>query len=137
VPDSITPALTPEEWATKGVGRTDEWYAFIASDGTLVVDSTGHYHERSIDDEDRHALAALALAGQPFGFTWEDVDAARYIAGDSPDKPSRILRSLADRIAALLPPRPPTLLGFPVVESSSLPDIPPPSFGPLLPPRQG
>lgn len=57
--------------------------------------------------ENDHALAALALFQQPFGFTWEDVDELHneimrgYLL--RPDD----IASLADRIAALLPPRKP------------------------------
>lgn len=63
-----------------------------------------------------HAGAALLLHGQPFGFTWEDVDMVRVWASeleamyDSIDELSAYdnwqrWKSLADRIAALLPPR--------------------------------
>lgn len=68
----------------------------------------------------RHALAARALHGQPFGFTWEDVEVLRIAArheynearrgmGDTYDPllahGARRIESIADRIAALLPPR--------------------------------
>lgn len=68
----------------------------------------------------RHGLAALALYGQPFGFTWEDVrqlrDVAETIAGewglggrweDQGDDADIFAewKSLIDRIAALLPPK--------------------------------
>jgi hypothetical protein len=64
---------------------------------------------------DRLDVAALALHGQPFGFTWADVDAIRGAADEAEQEarpyPSGIpearapFDSLADRIAALLPPR--------------------------------
>lgn len=108
--DEIGPALTPEEWATGVVaGDEDEESASIA-DGAVICSGP------SPDDEfvwgsamftgpRRHALAALALHGQSFGFTWEDVDALRD-AADSPDLTGGWLyEDLADRIAALLPPR--------------------------------
>jgi hypothetical protein len=50
-----------------------------------------------------HMLAALALNGQPFGFTWNDV----YLLRDTVDRTgdwAHALLNLADRIAALLPP---------------------------------
>jgi hypothetical protein len=75
--------------------------------------------------EDMHDAAALALYGQSFGFTWADVDAVRECAeawrreqvdyadsmdaapSDSPGygRMLDLMGSLADRIAALLPPR--------------------------------
>lgn len=84
---------------------------------------------------DRHALAALCLYGQPFGFTQEDVrslemlakraeDGAKLTAQHAKDArthknaeayvfasamhsvEAKWFRSLASRIAALLPPEP-------------------------------
>lgn len=61
----------------------------------------------------RHALAALALQDQPFGFTREDVRVLRaiaeVIAPDYPADPDADLSSIADRIAALLPPEEPPI----------------------------
>lgn len=54
-------------------------------------------------DYDRHALAALALHGQTFGFTREDVEALRSLSADLHPN-NEPFYSLADRIAALLPP---------------------------------
>ena len=59
-----------------------------------------------------HGLAALALFGHEYGFTWDDVDMlvshadfnARTTRGYDPDQDP--LLWLAARIAALLPPRP-------------------------------
>jgi hypothetical protein len=56
----------------------------------------------------RHQLAAIALYGQPFGFTWEDVDLLRDYGSyfdDGAERNIDELHSLAARIAALLPPR--------------------------------
>ena len=87
----IKPALTAEEWAEmaappiifgKYANRGENLLAWAEDDTHL----------------DRHQLAAVALYGQPFGFTWDDVDRLR-----TTNDP--VLRSLADRIAALLPPR--------------------------------
>jgi hypothetical protein len=94
----IEPALTTDEWAQKWDGHDDDATPMRYTFGVAV------YMDRP------HASAALALHGQPFGFTWDDVDAIRHAAkmartwdevvGD-PD----VLDGLADRIAALLPPR--------------------------------
>jgi len=66
-----------------------------------------------VPEDERHALAALCLHGQLFGFTWEDVRRLRGVfwamsqwgknhaiewAGDEWGE------SVADRIEALLPP---------------------------------
>lgn len=62
----------------------------------------------------RHAVAALCLYGQPFGFTRDDLDAfwAAYSAfcdSQNNDDTGRMdrLHSLGCRIEALLPPSPP------------------------------
>lgn len=95
----IKPALTDKEWAVKGTGNAD-----VGDDGVLILlsDCGGFPYAEDIRP-DRHALAALCLYEQPFGFTREDVDALRRLAeryhgfeGAS---------NLADRIEALLPPR--------------------------------
>jgi hypothetical protein len=58
-----------------------------------------------------HVAAALALYGEPFGFTREDLtalrDAAEELGAMSDSYDARLaapLRSIAARIAALLPP---------------------------------
>jgi hypothetical protein len=63
------------------------------------------------EHEGRHALAALCLHGQPFGFTREDVKLCRlvipwiYQRWDESVRPEMdALESLASRIEALLPP---------------------------------
>ena len=101
------PALTPEEWRqqVRQLGLPEECRALSAalmvvlSDPDAVLDRT--------PGEMRHAVAALVLEGQGFGFTWEDVDALRDATAPESDwlmDPAK-LNSLADRIAALLPPR--------------------------------
>jgi hypothetical protein len=64
----------------------------------------------TLGNETRHKLAALALHGQPFGFTREDVDDCRE-AGDAatcgnalPDDLWGRMNNLAARIEAMLPP---------------------------------
>jgi hypothetical protein len=89
--DEIESALTPEQWAD--VSDLSWWAAALA---------------RSSEDPDinsvpsRHHLAALCLHRQPFGFTQEDVMMLEDLAVALPDTYS--IASLADRIAALLPP---------------------------------
>jgi hypothetical protein len=110
----VAPALTPEEWARMGGGGkpkpNDE--VFVEGDNICVVSDSG----RVSAGYDRHALAALCLHGQPFGFTWEDVDLLVQLGGyeapgfsphyeDGRLLPHPAVKSLADRIAALLPPR--------------------------------
>ena len=59
-----------------------------------------------LPEGDPHALAALALHGQPFGFTWDDVELLRMFGnGDPMPHIRQQCNDLADRIAALLPPR--------------------------------
>jgi hypothetical protein len=95
MPDEITPALTPEQWwlarGAKEISLGEEWL---------------HVGNALIDPRlDRHALAALALHGQPFGFTHEDVDELREAYEADPLLVGRDVLDIADRIAALLPPR--------------------------------
>ena len=104
-------ALTPEEWARGEFWREDvgiETYIHPHAnreDRPLVV--TVHSGGSAIIERSvRRPLAALLLHGQPFGFTWEDVDALSF-RGDGYDEchDQDRLESLADRIAALLPPK--------------------------------
>lgn len=92
----MKPALTPEQWATFPDWPTAER---PADDAALPI-----YFPS------KHGIAAANLYGQPFGFTQEDVkllreDAEMYAGGDNPtdDAFAAQYRSLADRIAALLP----------------------------------
>lgn len=112
---TIEPALTEEEWRDAftghGCGHDDPaWNVMVEM-------------ERQAQGGSRHKTAALALHGQPFGFTWEDVDRLQghlatlekivLIPGedDEPEWHTRHRanidwhRSLADRIESLLPPR--------------------------------
>ena len=95
-PMRILPALTPEEWEGVGWNLADHleesahwqpgdglriWlnnsqsrvYVTLerAGESTVVINGSGA----------RHALAALCLADQPFGFTHEDVRKLRAIGG--------------------------------------------------------
>ncbi len=92
--NQLTPALTPEQWAE-----------FMNSE--LDIHDLVCYHEEGtavIPDGDAHAAAAMLLYQQPFGFTWDDVDELRN-QGRSSRPTGASTGSLADRIAALLPPR--------------------------------
>lgn len=112
--DTIRPALSAGEWSD---ALRDG--AYDVDDSLHVMDFTGGARseldlrmpggETEIRDKPRHALAALALYDQPFGFTREMVRAlnemlslAEYGCEESP------LMELAEeavkRIEALLPP---------------------------------
>lgn len=71
--EPIKPALTADEWARKSIEIAE-----LHADGKLLV---GDYGKPSfLSTEERHALAALALYGQPFGFSREDVRIIRKYA---------------------------------------------------------
>lgn len=103
--EKIKPAMPPEEWKAQ-LNRSSEDRRRVLLHAKDEADADGYLTI--------HGLAALALHGQPFGFTWEDVDALRWAAGfavgtsvttDYTREKSARLSYLADRIAALLPPR--------------------------------
>ena len=100
-----TMSETPKERAEwERIGRTllpvkhattpEEWERQIAA-------------ENDAEATARHAAAALAIINGQGGFTWDDVAILRSIAHSRPDGTyeQETLTSLADRIAALLPPR--------------------------------
>ena len=95
--EKIEPALTAEEWAH---------VAPLPAVGVELVwpDAVGRA-ERVVG---AHAAAALALYGQPFGFTREDVALLRgeRFGGFNEDRVElwEAMDNLAARIAALLPP---------------------------------
>lgn len=113
--DEIRPAIHAMWWKEiiPRIAAGDGWVPLL-SDYAGVKNSEGH------------AAAALALYGQPFGFTADDVEIVRRFADGCdgtlgaaddyrvfPDgivmymmymRDVRRLASLADRIAALLPP---------------------------------
>ncbi len=100
------PALTREEWQNRYC--TKEGVAMAAAPGQPYLsagDDAVHDDGFDAGPEARHALAALSLYGQPFGFTREDVNLLRYAAGVC--IADRELNGLADRIEALLPPEKP------------------------------
>jgi len=125
----IAPALTAEEWRAKAVRRTGQGtyevdVIALADDGrTLRLASEADGELVLVPEGDRHAVAALALHGQPFGFSQQDVEDETDVAGycdamarQSADAGSEAqaatFRMLAQRhrlraakIAALLPPK--------------------------------
>lgn len=96
----MKPALTAKEWTEKRY----ETQALLG-EATVQVDEEDDVYISPtamgafFRATDRHALAALLLYGQPFGFSREDVKHLR-------DRGSNCewCISLADRIEALLPP---------------------------------
>lgn len=108
----LKPALSAEEWKVKDKRLSGETYVVRDAYGDLTV-RYDHEMFAIVPSELEHALAALALYGQPFGFTWEDVETLRAVIAEFPmrdeaeaDELGSRLHALANRIAALLPPDP-------------------------------
>ena len=128
MPDEIPPALTPEQWEARDYRQAarelDTWAKkaeqqsaddsteYVAklglnANGSVIVMNRAH-DQVLVPPPARAALAAFALAEQPFGFTREDVVALRAAAETADDAGiARSLRSLATRLEALLPPTAP------------------------------
>jgi hypothetical protein len=132
VSEPIQPALTAEEWKLRlagdhGLPPRTNGVPFIVPEndedglevGVHVTYDSGWVSQR-VPEAERHALAALALYDQEFGFTRADVAALRRdakIVGEwrwtvanthgGGDR-AAFMDSLADRIEALLPPEKPT-----------------------------
>lgn len=113
--ETVRPALTSEEWERLACETRGEKVALgmDASMATmLVVTARTETGPTLVGTRQLHQAAALALHDQPFGFTREDVETCRGIA-DQADAfrlnagAEQWLRSLAARIAALLPPEEP------------------------------
>jgi hypothetical protein len=125
--NDIRNALSAEEWEELRVSRSNVeiWDDPHPGSGVLGVEDqspdAAKGYARVMPDA-RHALAALALNDQDFGFTWEDVDRLREAVNDIDfshvtdqeqrkllEMDTRVLRAwmldLAGRIAELLPPR--------------------------------
>ena len=124
MPDEIPPALTPEQWKAQDYRQAarelDSWAKqadrrsaedsteYVAKlglneNGSVIVMSRAH-DRVLVPPPARAALAAFALAEQPFGFTQTDVVAVRAAADASKDSSiATSLRSLAARLQALLP----------------------------------
>ena len=107
-------ALTDEEWIA-GYSSDDVRVA-LRSGGRVGVTALAWPLGGSLGDQrDLHALAALCLHEQDFGFTRDDVIALRSMTGEgvntgNPELDRLIggyvakIQSVADRIEALLPP---------------------------------
>lgn len=129
------PALTAKEWANEGNVSRDGSWAYLPSGVLGVVVGHDGRPGLGLGEEIHHALAALCLHDQPFGFTHEDVrqhreqakgvrGVLRALLAESSVRDVSIGRhlfaaqsqqaelldrirwheSMADRIAALLPP---------------------------------
>ena len=94
---TIPPALTPEQW--KGHRQCG---AFVS--GSLFRCEVGG---AEIEDAPRHALAALCLYGQPFGFTPAEeadlTDLLNLVDWDSIEGVRDSLASVLAKVRALLP----------------------------------
>src|SRR5882724_749549 len=120
-----SPALTLEQWeardyrqAARDLDRwaqtqagaaeddTTEYVAKLGLSGSGSVIVMNRAHDRVlVPPPARAPLAALALAGQPFGFTPADIQAVLQAAERAEDEGAGVrLRDLAQRIQALLPP---------------------------------
>jgi hypothetical protein len=118
------PALTPEQWDAKDYRQPardlDRWSE--AQPGASGDDATEYVAKLGLSDSGsvvvmnrardrvlvpppaRAALAAFALAEQPFGFTPADVQAVLRAADLADDAAAQSeLRGLAERLQALLP----------------------------------
>jgi len=95
----MNPALTSEEWRNQ-VTRTRGGALRIVVDFGPPANTV----QLNDDPKMRHALAALALHGQPFGFRREDVAEIRKWAKLDGDHPFSHMDRIAARIEALLPP---------------------------------
>lgn len=110
--DEVKPALTAEEWVGHPRYNGTEYHITGVTvellDGNSRLAVNGD--EYSWENQSRHALAALALHGQPFGFSREDVRNLGLLADDLRDFDRYAydhLKSLIARIRALLPPEAP------------------------------
>jgi hypothetical protein len=122
--DESRPALTPEQWEAKDYRQPardlDRWTE--AQPGARGEDATEYVAKLGLNDSGsvvvmnrahdrvlipppaRAALAAFALAEQPFGCTAADVQAVLRAADQAENAPGRTeLRGLAGRLQALLP----------------------------------
>lgn len=103
--NEINPALTTDEWKRREFGFETWGRVHLHEDGALEVrDSVNQ--PALLRGEERHRIAALALYGQPFGFTQADVELLRDLE-DAPDDQRLAVEPLRKRIEALLPPEKP------------------------------
>lgn len=100
--EPIKPALTPEEWK-EFVSQEPlfKWVDLANPDVRKLV-----LRPRAATDQPNfHGIAALALYGQPFGFTREMLSALRELSTLAPDHAElwELADAATDRIEALLP----------------------------------
>jgi hypothetical protein len=118
------PALTPEQWESRDYRQpardldqwaqsqpsaadddTTEYVAKLGLNGSGSVIVMSRAHDRVlVPPPARPALAAFALAEQPFGFTHADIRAVLQAAERADDVAAAELRNVAQRLRALLPP---------------------------------
>jgi hypothetical protein len=124
VSETIEPALTAGEWASK-TAPVGMYSTMVLSNVALHLELCGPpgttRETEALDERERHAIAALALYGQPFGFTRERlgklrllIDKATSLQDEGPwgegwqsrelEEAIKSARQDADRIEALLPP---------------------------------
>jgi hypothetical protein len=125
MPYTQGPALTPDQWEARdyrqpardldswaksqaGTSEDDasEYVAKLGLNETGSVIIMNRAHDRAlVPPPARAALAAFALAEQPFGFTPADVELVQAAAAQSQDQGAvAALRDLGQRIHDLLPP---------------------------------
>ena len=116
------PALTPDQWEARDYRQaardldswaqaegakedTTEYVAKLGLSGSGSVIAMNRSHDRVlIPPPARAALAAFALAEQPFGFTTADVQAVVAAAERAEDQAAAsALRNIGQRIQALVP----------------------------------
>ncbi len=118
---AVTQALSSEEWDRYAIGREsvsaeifrDLFLGRPASGFGVRIESAGAWIAEG--GKDRHALAALCLYQQPFGFDAADVEAVLTCAKASQNtgtEPATFLRAerVVAKLRALLPPEPETTL---------------------------
>jgi len=126
MPEKVGPALTPEQWDARdysqsardldrwakenaGSTRDDDATEYVAkvglnAQGHVVVMNRAH-DQVLVPPPARLALAALALADLPGGFTHADVAVLHAAAAATADSTARTaIRSVAERVQALAPP---------------------------------
>lgn len=120
-------ALTPEQWEARDYRQTarelDRWAETqsgaggddateyvaklgLTDSGSVIVMNRAH-DRVLVPPPARAALAAFALAGQPFGFKPADVEAVLQAAERAEKEAAAALQELAGRLRSLLPPAPP------------------------------
>jgi len=101
----MRPALTKHEWEAGEYTEHEDTEGSVGFSIALPHRPTLWWNTSPLGWRRTHALAALCLHGQPFGFRHEDVLLCRgnLYHVETPEFYGA-LYDLADRIAALLPP---------------------------------